>query len=104
MSHPALEAEEYKARYMMLASGEPTERLERVAEAARILTDRALEMARTSAYSLHECIDVINHALQVSLGIKQTDGYAGPSDELEAAITACEEKLKGTGAGEGKRA
>lgn len=67
MSHPLLEAEEYKARYMMLASGESTERLERVARAARALADSAIELARTNGYPLHECIDLIDDALYVSL-------------------------------------
>ena len=80
MSHPLLEAEEYKARYMLLASGEPIERLERVAKAAKSLVDSALEMARTSPYPLHECIDLIDDALSVSL--KRKLGYIeGESNE-----------------------
>ena len=67
MSYPALEAEEYKARYMLLASGEPTERLERVAKVAKSLVDSALVMARTTRYPLCECIESIDCALHAAL-------------------------------------
>ena len=65
-----LGAEEYKARYMMLASGEPTERLERVAKAARAIAASDLEMARTSQYPLCECVDVIDQALHAALKVE----------------------------------
>ena len=63
MVHPLVEVAEYKARYMMLASGEPTERLERVAKAAKALAESALEMARTNVYPLNQCVGVIDQAL-----------------------------------------
>ena len=83
MSHPLLKAEEYKARYLMLASGEPTERLERVVKAAKSLADSAREMACTSQYPLHECIALIDDALHVSLkrtaefSIREPEGDGG---------------------------